>query len=652
MDIEKDENKVVPEENNNEVVLPGMSAPKAENIEDSKIEEEKDNENEVTFTFGGVGKAEEPDNNEKMEEAKSEEKVFGETSEQAEEEDDGVVFAAAEKPATTHRIAQQRFAPAKKKFPKVPVIAGALAIVCVAAVGAAVALTNGGSAEVVTSDDGSQVSEESKAAGTSDEEDVISAQPVIREESAEIKTINTSTITFGKNISVSGVDVSGKTLSEAYDALQDRIKELRDEVNITIQCDSKSVILTQDDFKFDTDLANVLIQAYHYSRGELDDPTIDTTKENGVTDFTVTSVINKNSVTSAVKKVAEKFDVQPVDAHVKSFNPDKKEKFTYADGSDGYLISQKVVNEEITSILEQSDKTGAFTVKAVRTPYKVTLEQVKANTKLIASHCTTANNVWASVQNMELAIKTCNGYVVKAGETFSFNEMTGDTTTGDLGYVPSTAIVEGRYEQQYGGGICQASTTIYNAAMKAGMEAIERYAHAYPSVYADRGLDATVDYGNLDMKFKNNFDYPVYIATYVYDYNGDGMDELCVEFYGPISAEYDEIVVVGWVDSIYSSGYTAKGAQVYFKDGKEVKREYLPSGSYDFHYDSYYSVESLMPSDPEYGPKDVKPTNQTPTIYSPNGCGSSAPIPYGTASTYLRQSTKVASQESKKTSDD
>ncbi len=615
MDIEKDENKLGSEENNNE----------------------------VSFSFGGIGKTEETDNEIKNEE---------DTSEEINDEDEGVVFAEAEKPMTPHRIAQQRFAPAKKKFPKVPVIAGALAIVCVAAIGVAVALTNGSGAEVATSDDGSQVSEESKTAGTSDEEDVISAQPVIREESAEIKTINTSTITFGKNISVSGVDLSGKTLSEAYDAMQDRIQELRDEINITIQCDSNSITLTQEDFKFDTDLANVLIQAYHYSRGELDEPTIDIKTENGVTDFTVTSVINKNSVTSAVKKVAEKFDVQPVDAHVKSFNPEKKEKFTYADGSDGYLISQKVVNEEITSILEQSDKTGAFTVKAVRTPYKVTLDQVKANTKLIASHCTTANNVWASVQNMELAIKTCNGYVLKAGDTFSFNEMTGDTTNGDLGYVPSTAIVEGRYEQQYGGGICQASTTIYNAAMKAGMEAIERYAHAYPSSYADRGLDATVDYGNLDMKFKNNYDYPVYIATYVYDYNGDGMDELCVEFYGPVSTEFDEIVVVGWVDSIYSSGYTAKGAQVYFKNGKEVKREYLPSGSYDFHYDSYDSVEALMPSDPEYGPKDVQPTNQTPTIYSPNGCGSSAPIPYGTAEQYLRQFTKAASQSSTKTSDD
>ena len=567
-----------------------------------------------------------------------------------ESDEEEVVFATAAAPVRKTKIVQQKAPKKKSSFPFIPLAVSA-AVICLAAGGAFMVLNGNFAASEINEGNESVVSREAKDAAASSKEDSVQTLPVLREESADIKTINTETIVFGDNVMVSGVKVSGMTLSEAYDALQNRLLDLRDDINIEINCSGKNITLTQNDFSFDTDLSNVLIQAYHFSRGELDNPAVEYTENGKYKDFHVMSVINRDSISGAVKKVAEKFDVQPQDAHVKSFNPDKAEKFTYAEGSDGYLISQKTVQEEIEAILEKPEKKGGFSVKAVRTPYTKTLEAVKANTKLIGSHCTTANNVWASVFNMELAIKSCNGYVVKPGETFSFNKMTGDTTTGELGYVPSTAIVGGRYEQQYGGGICQAATTIYIAAMKAGMEAVERHAHQYASVYADRGLDATVDYGSLDMKFKNNYEYPIYIATYVYDYNGDGCDELCVEFYGPISAEFDEVVPVGWIDYIGNSDYSAAGAQVYFKDGKEVKRVYLPRGSYDYHGEGYYTLENMMPSDTDYGPKSVSPTGETPTIYSPNGCGSSAPVPYGTASEYLNHAS-IQQASSDSSSDD
>ena len=252
---------------------------------------------------------------------------------------------------------------------------------------------------------------------------------------------------------------------------------------------------------------------------------------------------------------------------------------------------------------------------------------------------------------MELAIEAASGTIVKPGETFSFNKMTGDTTNGDEhhypngtvgSYLPSTAILNGEHVDQYGGGICQASTTIYNCAVKADMEIVERHSHQYPSFYAELGLDATVDYGNLDMKFKNTKDFPIYIATYVYDSNGDGLNELNVEMYGPISADYDEIVPVGWVTSASPDVYSAKGAKVYFKDGKEIKRIMLPEGSYDYYSDGFYDVttqsyaESLIAEDPVNGPS-VDPTGESPSVYSPNGCEDNGPIEYGTEKEYLEK---------------
>ena len=560
--------------------------------------------------------------------------------------DDEVVFAETHTVQANKRHSTTKIKRAKPTH-KAPFVIGSVALLCLAAAGIVFAMnynSNTAPALVETSADPSQESIVS-AAAKPEESSELSALPVIRTDPADIKTINTETIVFGENVSVSGVRLAGKTLSEAYDAMQNRLLELRDNISISITCDGKNITLTQDDFGFDTDLPDVLIQAYHFSRGELDKPTVETVYNDGRTDFKVTSVINKDSLNGAVKKVSDKFDIQPVDAHVSKFEPTKVEKFTYEDGSDGYLIDKKNVKTKIEEILLKPTKTGAFAIETVKTPFKITLADVKANTKLIASSRTTARNVWASVHNMELAIKTANGTIVKPGETFSFNTMTGDTTTGALGYVPSTAIVRGKYEQQYGGGICQAASTIYLCAMRADMEAVERHAHQYFSSYIDRGLDATVDYGNLDMRFKNTKDYPIYIATYVYDYTGDGLDELMVEMYGPLSAEYDEVVPVGWVTYKASQTYSATGAKVYFKNGKEIKREYLPSGTYDYHGDEYY-VGDFIPSDPEFGPKNVTPTKQTPTVYSPGGCGSSAPVAYGTAEEYL----KAAKAQSKPSS--
>ena len=611
MDNEKDMLGSVSPENDDEVVFNGEDSAKTELINKT---EEKKTDADVVFSHSQENNSE-PDDDE-----------------------GSVVFAGTDTgKKSVKRHAAKKIKRAKKSH-KAPVIAASLILLAAASAGFYFAMNyNRNSTETIV-ETGSEASRQSKAAAASSENEssVAPALPVIREESADIKKINTSTIVFGDNVTVSGVDLSGKTLSQAYDAMQDKLLEIREDVNITVNCDGKKLELTKDDFTYNTDVSNVLIQAYHFSRGELDNPTIDTVYNNGKTDFKVTSVIDLNSVPSAVKKVSEKFDIKPKDAHVKEFLPDQKEKFTYEDGSDGYLINQSEVTEKLTEIIQQPVKKGALSIKTVKTPYKVKLEDIKANTRLIASHYTIANNIWQSNHNMSLAIQSCNGYVVKPGETFSFNNMTGDTTNGALGYVESKAYVRGKIEMQYGGGICQASTTLYLCAMKADMEPVERHAHQFAAVYADIGLDATIDYGNLDMQFKNNKDYAVYIATYVYDYNGDGYDEICVEMYGPASKEYDEIVPVGWVTRIASGSYSASGAKVYFKDGKEVKRELLPSGGYDVHYESYAYLESLVPADTENGPTDVKPTGTTPAVLSPVGVGSCEPIPYGKASEYLR----------------
>ncbi len=586
-------------------------------------------------------------------EAKTEETaVFADNKMENEE----VVFAPIDTPSRKP-VGQ---ADNKHRFPVIPVVTAA-AVVCIGVSVALIFMSNSsnnvpavstestvsitadasvaGAEEIISAASVSSKQEEQK------EQSAVSEQPVVSEQTIEISQMDTSSIVFGDNVTVEGISLKGKTLAQAYDAMQDTVRALREKVNISVNCEGKNVTLTQDDFVYDTDIANVLIQAYHFSRGELSQPNVATTMNNGVTNFKIKSALNKKSLDTAVKKAADAFDILPVNASVVKFEPEKVEKFTYKDGKNGFMIDRKELSGKITNILNLVKKEGSVAIARKETPFEITLPILKANTKLIASTYTTAANVWASNYNMGLAIQSASGTIVKPGEVFSFNKMTGDTTNGALGYIPSTAIVKGEYVQSYGGGICQASTTLYLCALRADMEPVERWAHAYPSVYADRGLDATVDYGNLDMKFKNTKDYPIYIATYVYDYDYDGLNELLVEMYGPLSTEYDEIIPVGWVTSANYDGYYAKGAKVYFKDGKEIKRVYTPGGSYDYKYDTYSSALARIPANPDFGPTDVKPTMKPPAVFSPNGNGSNAPVPYGKAAEYLEKAKKEKTEK-------
>lgn len=532
-----------------------------------------------------------------------------------------IVFAKSGNASHSRYAANDTAAAAGKNKSKIIAIAAACGV-CVVGIVVTLIISSingnngGGSTEVVP-----VVNTSSQPSSEEDESNA--GLPLIPEPT--IKEVDTSSIVFGKNVTVEGVSLEGLSLTQAYDKLAPKLTDIRDDINITIQCDGKTLVLTEDDFSFDYDASDILRQAYHYSRGELDNPTVSYAQNNGVTDFSVSCVVNADSVNEALKKVKEKFNIDPIDAHVSNFNPAAVEKFTYANGKDGYVIDEKAVKEQIEDILSRQHKVDTLRISTSKKKFTVTLEEIKKKTKLISSHCTTSVSSANSNHNMKLALESANGKILQPGEIFSFNETTGDTTNGSLGYVPSTAIVQGQYVQQYGGGICQASTTIYIAALKADMKVLDRYAHAYKSAYADRGLDATIDYGYLDMRFQNTSEYPIYIATYYGDRDNDGLPELMVEFYGAMFEDFDEIVPVGWVTYADSSSYSARAAKVYFKDGKEVKRENLPSGSYNYSsYESQYYVSSLIPYDISYGPTNVQPTNAHPTVYSPGGCGSSA----------------------------
>lgn len=122
--------------------------------------------------------------------------------------------------------------------------------------------------------------------------------------------------------------------------------------------------------------------------------------------------------------------------------------------------------------------------------------------------------------NVKLSAQACDGVILLPGEEFSYNNTTGSRSP-DKGYLPAPTYNAGASVDDVGGGICQTSSTIYYALLHTTLEVVERQNHSYATGYVPDGMDATVFFGSLDFRFKNNTNYPVKVVTESYDKSGN-----------------------------------------------------------------------------------------------------------------------------------
>lgn len=114
--------------------------------------------------------------------------------------------------------------------------------------------------------------------------------------------------------------------------------------------------------------------------------------------------------------------------------------------------------------------------------------------------------------NIQLAVEAINNHVVFPGETFSFNSVVGKRTT-EKGYEKAKVIVKGEYAEDIGGGICQVSSTLFNAVDSAGLKIVQRFSHSRQVPYIPPGRDATVSWYGPDFEFKNMYNQPILIQA-------------------------------------------------------------------------------------------------------------------------------------------
>ena len=202
----------------------------------------------------------------------------------------------------------------------------------------------------------------------------------------------------------------------------------------------------------------------------------------------------------------------------------------------------------------------------------------------------------ARISNVKLSAAACNGVVLNTGDVFSYNATTGQRTTAK-GYQAAPAYVGGETVDEVGGGVCQTSSTIYYACLRANLEITERYAHRYVPAYIDWGMDATVSWGGPDYKFTNNTNYPIKIvATYSKGYLtvkilGTNVDGTYVKMTNEVLSKTpwetvykDDPTLPAGTEKVTTTPYTGYKVKsyrnVYSADGKLISSTYEATSDY------------------------------------------------------------------------
>lgn len=172
--------------------------------------------------------------------------------------------------------------------------------------------------------------------------------------------------------------------------------------------------------------------------------------------------------------------------------------------------------------------------------------------------------------NIKLAAKKVNGTVILPGEKFSFNTIVGSRTI-EAGFKEGTAYVGGKVVPDVGGGVCQVSSTIYNTALLANMQIVERSNHMFTTGYVAASRDATVYYGSLDFVFKNSRKYPIKMVASA---NGG----VCkVSIYGIKEEKEYEVIIQSKITS-YINPTTIYKEDPTLEEGKEIVEQTAITG--------------------------------------------------------------------------
>lgn len=314
------------------------------------------------------------------------------------------------------------------------------------------------------------------------------------------------------NIFINGVGVGQMTKSQAQSVLNEELTVPLEEKTITLTYEGKAYELTYKAFMAGYELDAALQTAFSYARNGSVLDRFNKVNELKTKPFEITATYfyDENAVKNAISALENEINIPAVNAAITrvdgEFITTKEQPGKKLDvNATALLVTElvRVINEGTVEMVVSEDKPRFY-------------ESDLANAQSLIGTFTTKTTTGNTSRNVNLknALSKINNAVIYPGEVFSTNEYFGEMSEKN-GYAYANVIVGGKFEEGIGGGVCQVSSTLYMALLHAELEIVERTNHSLKVTYADYGYDATLAGDYIDLKFKNNTDYPLVIEGYM-----------------------------------------------------------------------------------------------------------------------------------------
>ncbi|MBR6013398.1 MAG: VanW family protein [Selenomonadaceae bacterium] len=285
----------------------------------------------------------------------------------------------------------------------------------------------------------------------------------------------------------------------------------------------------------------------------------------------LTAAYNEESFKQKLDEIAAQINTEPANAFVNFYEDGTIERIPGVIGKK--LDTEKIAESLKENLVALNLPSGKIELHPEETLPFITTEDIANIDSVIGSYSTSyypgsrGDNIW-------LAANSLSNKIVKPGWTFSFNDTVGERTYA-AGYQNAGVIVNGQADVGVGGGVCQVSSTLYNAVLLAGLTPTERTPHYFKSAYIGAGRDATVADGLIDFKFRNDLPHSVCLKAYA---SGSTLSIFVLGTRADLNGANISIEREGsdMAPSIY---------RVYTKDGQVIKDEFL-------HTDTYHTAKS------------------------------------------------------------
>ena len=322
---------------------------------------------------------------------------------------------------------------------------------------------------------------------------------------------------------IDNVQVGGMTKGEAAEAVRKVHEDVSSSFDIVIAVGNENWHVNSERVPVSRNIEEVVEKAFASGRGNSA-----SLAGNAATPFeervSQASAMRSNPVTFATEQdydhealraltdgIVNYVNRDPVNSTVHSFDF-KTQTFTFTDDRPGARIDPDDMYSRVAELLDDGVTKKELRIVPEKILAEVTKTELMNRFGLISAYTTTTTSDGKRNTNIQLSAEAISGKTVLPGEIFSFNAATGERTAAK-GYQEAPAISGGQSKDEVGGGVCQTSSTLFNAVARADLEIIERNPHAWPSHYIEKGFDATVNWPGLDFKFKNNTEWPVFIIA-------------------------------------------------------------------------------------------------------------------------------------------